>query len=208
MARWAHFYPEAEIVEAPDDGLDPFNKSMAVNAAAAKASGDILAILDADSWVDENHVRRALTMIEEGVAPWVIPCRTAWRLRPEISQTIMALPPGAKWPLMRPMDAEQRGPVCGFLHLVTHKGFDMVGGYDERIRGWGGEDTAFTRAMDLVVGRHRKLNGMVYSLWHDRPRDANGNGSGWGRTGPPRHTSGKWSAPTTRRGVGRPCWRW
>ena len=173
LARWAHYYPEAEIVEAPDDGIDPFNKCMAVNNAVAKSSGDIIAILDADSWVDEVHVRRALKMVESGVAAWAIPCRTSWRLRQEVSERIMALPPEAPWPLMKRMDAEQVGPVCGFLHIVTRKGLAQLGGMDERIRGWGGEDTTFTMAMDRVVGRHRKLNGYVYSLWHARPRDGN-----------------------------------
>ena len=53
--------------------------------------------------------------------------------------------------------------------------FDAIGGMDERIRGWGGEDTMFTWAMDRVVGPHRKLtSGVVMSLWHARPRDQDG----------------------------------
>ena len=172
LRRWAHFYPEAEIIEAPDDGIDPFNKSMAVNKAASLATGDVYAILDADTWIDPQHMERGLSLIERGVVPWVVPARRSLRLRKDVSQRIMALDPRGDLPAIRAIDAEQSGPVVGFLWLVNRKGFDAIGGMDERIRGWGGEDTMFTWAMDRVVGPHRKLSGTVMSLWHARPRDS------------------------------------
>lgn len=169
VRRWAHHYPDAEIIEAADDGINPFNKSMAVNKAAALASGDVFVILDADTWIDTQFMERALSMIRSGT-PWVIPARRAMRLKRDVSEQLMALDPtGPLFPI-QPIHSEQTSGVVGFLWLVRRDGFERIGGMDERIRGWGGEDTLFTMAMDRVVGHHRKLNGTVISLWHDRPR--------------------------------------
>ena len=175
VKRWAHFYPDAEIIEAPDDGVDPFNKSMAVNDAARQATGDVFAILDADTWVDPPHVERSLSLIEKGI-PWVIPARRNLRLNRTISEKLLRLDPTGPLPPLRSQDADTAmGPVVGFLWIIPRKNWEIIGGMDERIRGWGGEDTAFTRAMDVIVGYHRKLNGTVVCLWHDRPRDRKRN---------------------------------
>lgn len=174
VRRWAHFWPEAEIIEAPDDGVDPFNKSMAVNAAARQATGDVYAVLDADTWIDPVWMHRSLRLIEAGV-PWVIPARRSLRLKKEISEQLLALDPTGPLPTITASHAEGGiCPVVGFLWVIARSGFEAVGGMDERIRGWGGEDTLFTLAMDRVVGRHHRLNGAVMSLWHPRPRDADG----------------------------------
>lgn len=170
LRRWQHYYPEAEFCIAPDDGLDPFNKSLAINTAAAMATGDVFAILDADTWVEPMYVAKALEMVERGV-PWVVPCRQNMRLRQDVSERIMRLDPTKPLPPIQRRDAEAVGPVVGFLHIMRRSAFEAVGGYDVRIRGWGGEDTAFTWAMDRVNGRHMKLNGTAMCLWHARPRD-------------------------------------
>lgn len=175
VARWAHVYPKLEIIVAPDDGVDPFNKSMAVNRAAAKATRDIFAICDADTWIDHKYVVHALRLLDQGV-PWVVPARMSLRLRQDVSERILSMKPSAKLPPLGRRDAEVYGPVVGFLWFTTRKAFEAVGGMDERIRGWGGEDTMFTRAMDVVNGRHRRLTqGEVMSLWHTRPRDQDGS---------------------------------
>jgi GT2 family glycosyltransferase len=170
LARWRHHYPEAEFCIGSDDGVDPFNKSLAVNNAAKQASGDIYLILDADCWVEPQYVERAIAMVERGV-PWVVPCRRNMRLRRDVSEKLMARDPAAPLPPILTRDAEVTGPVVGFLHVLSRQNFELVGGMDERIRGWGGEDTAFTWALDRVIGHHAKLNGIALCLWHERPRD-------------------------------------
>jgi hypothetical protein len=171
VARWREHYPDAEIILAPDDGLDPFNKSMAVNTAAAQATGDMFFILDADSWVDQRQVFTAMRLIEDGRAPWVVPANTSLRLTKEATARMLKLGPGDPLPKIQIADIEQQSYVVGFMHIVSRTAFEEVGGMDERFRGWGGEDGAFTRAMDNVIGRHAKLQGPVVSLWHSRPRN-------------------------------------
>jgi hypothetical protein len=176
LRRWQHFYPEAEFCIAPDDGLDPFNKSLAVNNAAKLATGDTFVVLDADTWVaprspkDRDPMEEAFERIANGI-PWVIPVHQNFRLKQEPSKAIMQGDPTAPFPPVHMSMIETRGPVVGFCHVMPRAAFEAVGGYDERIRGWGGEDTSFTWAMDIVNGKHRKLHGIAVCLWHARPRD-------------------------------------
>ena len=170
LKRWQHFYPEAEFCIASDDGVDPFNKSLAINNAAKQATGDIFLILDADTWVEPKWVNEAIARIADGI-PWVVPCIKNMRMKQDFSEQLMKLDPTGPLPPIQNRNAETVGPVVGFLHIMPRKAFEAVGGYDERIRGWGGEDTSFTWAMDIINGRHRKLHGVAMCLWHERPRD-------------------------------------
>jgi glycosyltransferase involved in cell wall biosynthesis len=187
LKRWRHFWPDAEFCIAPDDGMEPFNKSLAVNNAALQASGDIYIVLDADTWVEPMWIEEALERIAKGI-PWVIPVHKNMRLKKEFSEQLMALPPTLpSWsreahmagkrtlPPITMAQSETHGPVVGFCHVMPRQAFEAVGGYDERIRGWGGEDTSFTWAMDIVNGHHRKLHGIAMCLWHARPRDEKNN---------------------------------
>lgn len=173
LARWRAFYPDAEIIEATDDGQVPFSKSMAVNAAAAQASGDVLGILDADTWVDPSYVAKALAMIASGRAKWVMPVRQAYRLTERFTRRLLASDPASELPRVHYLGGQQVEVVTGavgFLHLLPRAAFDAVHGMDPRFRGWGGEDSCFIGAVDTLWGRHTRLEGTAYHLWHPRPR--------------------------------------
>jgi len=171
VARWRHYWPEAELIMGTDDGVDPFNKSMAVNDAASRATGRTLAILDADTWMDPAIFEGALVKVEAGIAPWCRPASYALRLRRDVSERLLRLKPTEPLPRIVTAYAETSSPVVGFLWIVPRAGFERMGGMDERIRGWGGEDSAFTIAADKVLGRHRAFRGTLICLWHPRPRD-------------------------------------
>jgi hypothetical protein len=182
VRRWAHYWPDAEIIEAADDGVDPFNKALAVNNAAARATGDIYIILDADTWIDPAHITRALGEIESGRAKWVVPATRSLRLKQDISNQLMALDPTGPLPPIQVHHAEQRGLVAGFCWVVPAElwwrsaWYNEDGerrGMDERIRGWGGEDTLWTWVLDTMSQRrHARLAATLMCLWHERPRQA------------------------------------
>jgi len=180
LRRWAHFYPEAEIIVEPDDGIDPFCKGIAVNKAAAKATGDLYIVLDADTWVDPQFIEQGIDYIERGRASWVIPARRSLRLTQEFSEGLMALDPTGPLPHIKQQDAEQKGLVAGFCWMVPatlwwkaawRNEQGELRGMDERIRGWGGEDTLHTRVLDVMARTRRlQLGAALISLWHTRPR--------------------------------------
>lgn len=184
LKRWAHFWPEAELIVASDDGVNPFNKPMAVNNAAAQATGDVYVILDADTWVDPSWMHKALEAIETGRTKWAAPSRHM-RLKQGPSNLLMASDPTAVWTRSPhpTRDTESFGPVVGFLWVVLAAAWwDMAWyneqgqarGMDERIRGWGGEDSAFRMAAKSIIGPPRRIAGTVVCLWHARPRTSLG----------------------------------
>jgi hypothetical protein len=120
-------------------------------------------------------MERAFEKLKRNV-PWVIPVRHSFRLTKEGTEPFLSSDPTEELPRLvnRRSVVEQSGPVAGFCHIVPRQGFESVGGMDERFRGWGGEDTCFTRALDVVWGRHLQMPGVVVSMWHARPRGVGG----------------------------------
>src|SRR5690606_23286876 len=60
VARWRHHWPDAEVIIRPDDGRGPFSKSVALQSCAAAATGDVLILLDADTWCDVPTIQHAI----------------------------------------------------------------------------------------------------------------------------------------------------
>lgn len=168
-ARWEYFFPNAQIIVASDDGRDPFNKSLAINKAAMRAKTDVLAILDADTWVHAAVVRKALEEIRGG-APWMLPCMRAKRLTRDFTDAVLSLPPDAPFPQPIEGSYEEQVEAVGFLHILPRDAWKAVP-MDERFRGWGGEDRAYIYSLDNLWGRHWRLDGTAFSLYHARPRD-------------------------------------
>lgn len=179
LQRWQHFYPDAEFIIEPDDGIDPFNKSLAVNNCAAKATGDIYVVLDADTWVPTEWMEQALDAVAAGRTNWTRPSRHI-RLGKGITDEILRLPPHGELPAFNNSRMfESHGPVVGFLWVIKAKSWwdsawyddrGVARGMDERIRGWGGEDSAYALAAKSLIGPPKRMSGTVICLWHARPR--------------------------------------
>ena len=173
LARWRHHWPDAELIVSGDDGVDPFCKSMAVNRAATQSTGDVLGILDADTWVYAAKVREAVELIRSGGAPWVLPCSHALRLTRGFTASLIAQSPGVRFPKLGPEAVESKVGVIGFLHLLPRRAWERVP-MDERYRGWGGEDNGYMWALDTLWGKHVRLDNNALHLWHPRPKDGRG----------------------------------
>jgi len=52
------------------------------------------------------------------------------------------------------------------MQIFPRVAFDIVGGWDIRFRGWGGEDHSAMRAMDTLYAPHKTLPGQILHLWH------------------------------------------
>jgi hypothetical protein len=163
--------PEAEIIVASDDGEDPFHKTLAINRAARDATGDVLAIWDADTWVLPEKVREAASFVVEHPERWSRPWNTKLKLNEEATAHVLQL--GETWdgtidhkPFGKP---ENRNPFWAAPPLLLHRSaFDAVGGMDERFRGWGGEDVGFAHALNRLVGKPRVFSSICIHLWHLR----------------------------------------
>jgi hypothetical protein len=160
---------DAEIIVASDDGEDPFHKTLALNRAARKATGEVLGIWDSDTWVQPEQVRKAMGQVgpDAWCRPWV------QKLKMSEAATSFVLAQGEDWDgTINHRDFGRPEAQNNFQHspplLVTREGFDAVGGMDERIRGWGQEDTSFAMALNRIVGPMRSIRGQALHLYHPR----------------------------------------
>lgn len=176
--------PLAEIVMGQDTNVGPdrpFSKSAAVNNGVrkAKADSDIIVVLDADGYVLAETIIDCAWKIrkarEAGHRLWFVPYRRFFRLTQKASARLLESNPRS--PIEFPMPPRrtdvqttagtQRGHWYGAgIQIFPREAFDAVGGWDERFRGWGGEDHAAMRAMDTLWWWHKVTPTQFLHIWH------------------------------------------
>ncbi len=185
---WEVQLPDAEIIMGDDPDYDrTFSKSVAVNDAARKAKGDIFVIVDADGFVSPKTILHCAKEIrkarKKGRKLWFVPYRQFYRLTEVASKLLLASDPADPFPFTEPVQSEytlkDNDPKIGhwygaMIQIMSREAFELVGGWDERFRGWGGEDHAAMRAMDTLYGLHKTCPGQVLHVWHPQlgPRGA------------------------------------
>lgn len=177
-AYWAKELPEAEIVIGRSKSA-VFNKSEAVNAAAKKARGRIFVILDADAYIPGDVIRDCADRIEDaklfGHNLWFVPYRHLYRLTESATRQLMDSSAESPVRFSSPprqddvlgANASSYGHHFGaMIQIMSRDAFRTVGGMDERMHGWGGEDISFVRLVDTLWGKHKTVDADVLHLWH------------------------------------------
>lgn len=144
----------------------PFCRSAALNDAARKAGEwDVAVVMDADTIVDPEQIRRAIERARE-TGHLVV----AWDQLVNLNAGGTALIlDGEERPWWRHARWVNRTGVSSCL-AVPRAVWDAVGGFDERFRGWGFEDRAFYLACRRLAGAER-IEGEAWHLWHPRPAE-------------------------------------
>lgn len=177
---WTAQLPGAEIIIGEDTNIDvPFSKSVAVNDAASKATGDVFVIVDADGFLSAESVLHCAKEIRSARKNqkklWFIPYRQFYRLTEEASKYLLESDPARPYQFSTPLSSiyilNDTDPKVGhwygaMIQIMPREAFENVGGWDERFRGWGGEDHAAMRAMDTLYCLHKTLPGQVLHVWH------------------------------------------
>lgn len=166
--RWEQLLPDAEIVVASDDGGSSpgqFAQPLAINRAAARASGDVFLMLettfDRPEWVLD-----AVHMIQTGEAAWVLPSEYH-KLTEPASEQLLGLPPDCDIP--DDLDTEWIGSSWAGMVVMPREAFDLLGGYDERFIWWGAHDIVWAVAMTTLWGPPTRLPGRTLHFWHPAP---------------------------------------
>lgn len=176
--RWRRDYPGWELRDGVHlDGA--WCKASAAETALDGCTADVLVVADADVWCEPAQaLLDAVTLVRSGRRPWVVPHRRVARLSPAgTGRWIAGERDGVGLD-----QAPYRGIAGGGLFVISRAGWDSVGGFDRRFVGWGQEDLAFARAADTLIGRHHRLGGTLWHLWHPpAPRLSRQVGSAAGR---------------------------
>lgn len=147
------------------ENLDgPFNRSKAVNTAAAR-DWDIAVIADSDTWVPARQLHHAIDAAKVTgrlVAAFdaVVELSRDFTLGILAGKHTLAGSFGAE--RVRTQDLETQSSML----VVPRELWDSVGGMDEHFCGWGGEDNAFWKACTLHAGLPERISGNAYHLWH------------------------------------------
>lgn len=180
---WLRYLPSAEVVLGYDDGL-PFSKSRAVNDAAKRARGRVFVILDADAYLRPSAIQDCADAIDEALAAgkrkWFMPYSHFYRIAQWETLCLLQTDPMAPYAVSSPppqdwlevgangnsTKAHQFGAL---IQVMPREAFEMVGGMDPRMAGWGSEDVAMLKSVDTLYCQHEVALNDALHLWHARP---------------------------------------
>jgi len=177
---WRCKLPGAEIIVSNDPShWKTFSKSAAVNRGVRKSHGDVIVIADADCYLDYTVVLHCAREIRrarrDGQRLWFVPYRLFYRLTKDAADRVIESDPCFPYTFPTPPDpgdvinseGSGKGHWFGALvQIVPREAFDHFLGWDERFRGWGGEDHSAMRACDTMYWRHKTTPNQVLHLWH------------------------------------------
>lgn len=150
-----------------DEG--PFNRSLALHRAAVLAGDwEVAVVLDADTFVDPDQFWAA-AHCARNAGQLVLAFDHLKLLSESASNVVMR---GAD-PARFPDTATTLGHVSSCV-AVPRSLWDQVGGFDTRFSGWGAEDRAFHAACHAFAGRHDRIIGPAWHLWHPFAPERNG----------------------------------
>ncbi len=138
---------------------EPFNKSWAMNVGVRLSRGSLLVFGDAD--VLSRGLAKAVAGARQGV-PAVRPCAVFRDLDEADSAMLRGDLSCLSDPSFAVGAADRRAagenpPLCGGIVVFQRQIYNLVGGWDERFQGWGGEDDA----MDFKLQRAGIRPGVV-----------------------------------------------
>lgn len=161
--RWTDEHPDWPIFEGQHDVDEgPFNRSVAINRAAAAAGDwDIAIIADSDSFVGKEQIDAAVDTCARTGQMTLAYNRFCYLSR-QMSDAIMSgwigdWYPGVEWYLPG---------SCSSMVVVSRPVWDESEGFDEGFIAWGMEDVAFSHKAQTFGGGLQRIAGEVWHLHH------------------------------------------
>ena len=124
-----------------------WSKGEAAADAVSRSTADPLVICDADLLVHPEVLAEAITLAGSLVIPF--------------NRVLNLSDDGTRVEKVR-----ERFAWAGGCWVLSRDSYEAVGGVDPRFREWGGEDEAFCRAVECLVGPLTLLEGDAWHLWH------------------------------------------
>lgn len=158
--------PHEIVVGEHLDG--PFNRAKAINQAADR-DWDVAVIADSDTWVPLNQLNAATEMAKTTNRLTAAFTAVMELSQPQTSHLLDGepLPEVPDFDRIRTRELETQSSML----VITRALWDHIGGFDERFKGWGGEDSAMWKAAAILAGPPNRVDGFAYHMWHQPAKD-------------------------------------
>lgn len=156
--------PDFRIVtgRSPDG---PFNRSAAVNDAAALAGNWRVAVIaDNDTWVPPAQLDAAVDTALRSQRLTAAFSRVVELARDYSDGLLAGSATLADFNVDR-VRTDVLGTQSSML-VVPRELWNLVGGFDPKFQGWAGEDNAFWKACTVLAGEPQRIDGCAFHLWH------------------------------------------
>jgi len=164
--------PDFRIVtgRSPDG---PFNRSAAVNDAAALAGNWRVAVIaDNDTWVPPAQLQAAVDTATKSQRLTAAFSRVVELSRDYTDRLLDGSASLADFNVDR-VRTESLGVQSSML-VIPRTLWEQVGGFDVKFQGWAGEDNAFWKACAVMGGEPARIDGCAFHMWHEvAPRTGN-----------------------------------
>lgn len=157
LERYKLLFPNTEICIGTPEG-DKFNRSAAINDGVRKATRELICITDADALFGGQLLYDAVQESREGY------CKLK-NVVFDITQESTDLLLSNNYDYSQSLDIRSIRPA-NFFCVISKEQFNAIGGFDENFNGWGGEDSAFYKTLDIYFGTPRFITGRIFHLWH------------------------------------------
>ena len=167
LDRYRRLLPELQICIGTNVD-SPFNRSAARNDAFSKAKHMNLLVADADTILQVGAIIEAYDRLLENRKQWFVLYgdQDYYNLRQKETQEILSGRSDARIYAPTQWDHKLKSTAGGIL--VPREAWNTVGGYDQKFRGWGGEDNAFQLILDTLWSPYKRIQGFAAHLWHER----------------------------------------
>jgi hypothetical protein len=176
LPYWTEAFGQVTIGD--NDG--PFSQAAARNQGVRRTEGDVILIVDADSFTAVGNAAQAVQLAGESDGLVFASDRDLF-----LAKTATEYFYDGRLDILGDLTRTGRVERLGVYSLemeawggpggviaFSRATFDAVGGYDEAFQGWGGEDTGFWNACQTLVAPERRLPGDRIHLWHPRDPDS------------------------------------
>lgn len=149
---------------AADAGGTPFSVAQSFNLAAAEAGKwDVAVLHDADCWVELESIVAAVEAAGPLTYAWDRLVSLTESATVRFHNGVRDFADGDAYRVRPPGRLPPGGP-----RVVTRDLWEKTGGFDPRFKGWGYEDNAFRHACKQAAGPTRRVEGVLFQLWHPR----------------------------------------
>lgn len=153
--------PDVPIEQVDDLPAERFSRARARNMAVEKAGDGIVVLADADILPCGRALLAAVKAARRGGMH--LPYDYYRSLNR--ASTLKFYANTNLDPVSLPMDYDSYTSTAGII-VIRCDEWHRAGGMDERIRGWGWEDTAFACAARVMLGEVTRHKGTINHLWH------------------------------------------